>query len=245
MLPTAEPGEPVDVTGAGTTARGRRADDGLEAPEHLPISFLNALEYCPRRFYYEYAWGEMLTNEHVEAGRLRHQVADSGGTRVLDGAIKMRSVYVFSDRLRIAGIVNVVEAPLAEAEANPEVESLGEALSGAGVVYPVEYKKGSARGGGQNDHVQLCAQGLCLEERLGQPVAGGYLFSFQTQRRTWIPFTDELRTRTEEAIQRAYALLRAGVLPPPLPAVQERKCAACSLEPLCLPREVRALRGQP
>src|SRR6266702_3486437 len=31
--------------------------------EMLPISSLNALEYCPRKFYYQFVQGEMLVNE--------------------------------------------------------------------------------------------------------------------------------------------------------------------------------------
>lgn len=230
----------------------------LEAPDHLPISFLNALLYCPRRFYYEYAQGEMLVNEHVLQGRVYHRVADAGGARLADGALTMRRVYVYSDRLRIAGLVDVVEAPLDGGDFDSDADSSsspaentpagtmpytgGESPSTetAGM-YPVEYKKGSAHGGRANDHVQLCAQGLCLEERIGHPIAGGYVFSFDTRRRTWIPFTPELRAQTEAAIAHAFALLHAGHLPPPLPAELDRKCRACSLEPLCLPREVRAL----
>ena len=59
--------------------------------------------------------------------------------------------------------------------------------------------------------------------------------------RTWVAFTPELRALTEETIAWAFALLREGRLPPPLPAEQDRKCRACSLEPLCMPGEVRAL----
>lgn len=259
-------------TGYGRSDSGasdRTNAASLEAPEYLPISHLNALVYCPRRFFYEYAQGEMLVNEHVLQGRIQHQRSDAGGARISEGVFVMRRVYVYSDRLRIAGLIDVVEAPLAlegilegisEGISSEEHERTGQmgtegaaateaaagemaAVSGKRGVYPVEYKKGSARGGGLNDHVQLCAQGLCLEERLGRELAGGYVFSFGTMHRTWIPFTRELRTQTEAVIERAFALLRAGVLPPPLPAEQDRKCRACSLEPLCLPREVRALSG--
>ncbi len=220
--------------------------------------------YCPRRFYYEFALGEMLINEHVLAGRVHHQVADAGAAQIVDDTVKLRSVYVYSDRLRISGVIDVVEAPLSGAEgadedehATPPITAVEEPLraeidvgslsetvgaqEGDGSLYPVEYKKGSTHGGGAHDHVQLCAQGLCLEERLGRRLAGGYVFSFQSRRRTWIPFTPVLRAQTEEAIQRAFALVHAGRLPPPLPVEQDRKCRACSLEPLCLPNEVRAL----
>ncbi len=33
--------------------------------ETIPISSLNALEYCPRSFYYQVVQGEMLVNEFV------------------------------------------------------------------------------------------------------------------------------------------------------------------------------------
>jgi CRISPR-associated exonuclease Cas4 len=257
--PPSDDATPTEHESEASAAPGDTAPAiSLEPPDHLPISYLNALLYCPRRFYYEYAQGEMLVNEHVLQGRVYHRVADTGGARLADGALSMRRVYVYSDRLRIAGLIDVVEAPLdgGDFDTAPDPSaSIAERASagtipladaepsstGAAGMYPVEYKKGSAHGGRANDHVQLCAQGLCLEERVGRPIAGGYVFSFETRRRTWIPFTPELRAQTEATIAQAFALLRAGRLPPPLPAELDRKCRACSLEPLCLPREVRAL----
>ncbi len=212
--------------------------DAPEMPEFLPISMLNALVYCPRRFMYEFARGEMAVNEHVLEGRVRHQTVDAGGSRTDDETLTRRSVYVFSTRLRISGIADLVEAERALGATTGDEAPLEAAITG---LVPVEYKKGSPGGGGANDHVQLCAQGLCLEERTGLPIAGGFIFSFRTMHRAWVPFTSELRAATEAAIARAFALLAAGVLPPPLPESDEKKCHACSLEPLCLPREVRAL----
>jgi len=197
-----------------------RTDD---LPDFLPISYLNALEYCPRRFYYECALGEMLVNEHVLEGKLLHEGSDLGRTTVEDGKLTLRRVYLYSERLRISGFADVVEHDLA-----------------SGTYTPVEYKKGRL-GHWLNDHIQLCAQALCLEERTGRPVPRGYLFAFGSMRRGEVVFSPELRARTEAAIAQAFALLRAGVLPPPLPAALDAKCRDCSLEPLCLPREVRQL----
>ncbi len=230
----------------------------LEVPEYLPISLLNALVYCPRRFYYEYAWGEMLVNDHVLEGQVRHGVADAGGMEIRDDTLKLRRVYVYSERLHVAGLIDVVEGLLAaDDEATPQTPAGHPEAGGSGQpfalqggqraalasLYPIEYKKGSARGGGLHDHVQLCAQGLCLEERTGFPMAGGYVFSFGSMHRTWIAFTPTLRAQTEQAITLAFELLQDGRLPPPLPAEADRKCRECSLEPMCLPREVRALNG--
>jgi CRISPR-associated exonuclease Cas4 len=91
-----------------------------------------------------------------------------------------------------------------------------------------------------NDHIQLCAQALCLEERTGRAVRGGEIFYWRSRRREQVDFTPTLRAQTEAAIQRAFDLLAAGQLPPPLD--HPKKCRDCSLEPICLPREVLMLR---
>ncbi len=220
-----------------------------EAPELLPISMLNALVYCPRRFFYEYAQGEMLVNEHVLAGKVQHERVDAGGLRAAAPGLALRRVYLFSQRLRLAGLADMVEVTAASGDAPPEPRQVTRqadddeaALDPQAEIVPVEYKKGSAQGGRLNDQVQLCAQGLCLEEQTGRVVAGGYVFSFRTMHRAWVPFTPDLRRQTEEAVARAFALLQRGVLPPPLPASEAKKCRDCSLEPLCLPDEVRALQ---
>src|SRR4029453_13593865 len=48
-------------------------------PDFIPLSMINALAYCPRRFGYEFIQSEMLVNEHVVEGTLRHQGVDLGG----------------------------------------------------------------------------------------------------------------------------------------------------------------------
>jgi CRISPR-associated exonuclease Cas4 len=190
--------------------------------DYLPISMLNAFAYCPRRFYYEYVLGEMLVNEHVLEGQLRHERADAGGTTHLDDTTVLRSLRVYSDRLRLIGMVDVVE-------------------DGPDGLVPVEYKKGKG-GRWLNDHLQLCAAALCLEERRRQPISHGFVFYFGPRRRVRVDFIASLRALTEQAVADARALARSGRLPPPL--VDDRRCRDCSLEPLCLPREVRRLNGQ-
>jgi len=55
-----------------------------------------------------------------------------------------------------------------------------------------------------------------------------------------VDFTAELRAKTRASVQRAFDLLEKGRMPPPLENL--RKCRDCSLEPICLPREVRKLQ---
>jgi len=193
-----------------------------ELPDYIPIAYLNALEYCPRRFYYEFALGEMIVNEHVLEGSLRHTGVDTESVRTEEGTLRKRRVHVYSDRLRLVGFADLVE--LSEGEWRP-----------------VEYKKGKM-GRWLNDHVQLCAQALCLEEQLGTDIERGFVFYFGSRRREEVAFTPALRSRTEAAIERAFTLLAAGRLPDPID--HWRKCRDCSLEPLCLPREVRQLRAE-
>jgi len=200
----------------------------------LSISYLNALEYCPRRFYYECALSEFVDNVHTVEGTMRHERSDSGITTTQDGITTLRRVWVWSERLRLSGFADVVEED-------------------AGQLTPIEYKKGKM-GEWLNDHVQLCAQALCLEEMLSRHIEKGYIFYFGSVRREEIVFTAALRQHTEEAIALAFTLLERGTLPPPLVGKHTRrdglpsyhpKCRDCSLEPLCLPREVLALGQHP
>ena len=196
--------------------------DPLEPIDRLPLSALNALIYCPRRFYYEYVLGEMEVNAHVMDGRYAHQRVDSGERTRDEEGVTLRRLYVWSERLRVHGYADVVEQDV------------------TGAVRPVEYKRGR-RGEWLGDQIQLCAQALCLEERLGETISSGDLYYIASRQRHTVAFTEDLRTATEAAIERAFALTRVAALP--LPLRDERRCAPCSLRPFCLPDEVWALRA--
>ena len=107
------------------------------------------------------------------------------------------------------------------------------------MIVPVEYKKGRM-GKWLNDHIQLCAQALCLAERTGAAIPTGYIFYFGSRRREEVPITPELRQRTRESVARAFEVVATRCLPPPL--TRYEKCRDCSLEPICLPREIEILK---
>ncbi len=190
-------------------------------PEYLPISHLNAFLYCPRRFWIEFVQGEMVRNEYVLEGLLQHERVDLGGGGTVDGEVVLRRVYLYSEALRIAGFADLIE------EAH-------------GVWRPLEYKRGRMGRWG-NDHVQLCAQALCLEERTGRPVPEGAIFYHANRRRETVPFTPELRAQTMATVTAMRELLVAGRIPDPID--QPAKWRDCSLAPICLPREVLALKA--
>lgn len=195
----------------------------MQQADFIPISMLNALAYCPRRFAYEYIQSEMLINEHVFEGSLRHQGIDLGGMAWLGDSVQERRVYVWSERLKIAGICDLVEQK-------------------DGRIYPVEYKKGRP-GRWQSDHIQLCAQAICLEERLQISIASGAIFYFSNRRREEVLFSAELRSELEEIVALAHQLAQNQSLPPPID--KPAKCRDCSLQPICLPKELQILHSKP
>jgi len=190
-----------------------------QGPEYIPISMLNALAYCPRRFGYEYLQAEMVINAAVAEGKILHASVDGGGRTWIDAGVQERSLYVWSTRLGIAGIVDLLEER-------------------DGQLRPIEYKRGKL-GKWRNDHVQLCAQALCLEEMFDRRIDDGYVFSWANRRRETVLFDAELRTWTAQVIATAQRICAEGILPPPIE--QKAKCRDCSLEPICLPAEVRQL----
>ena len=187
--------------------------------DYLPLSYLNAWEYCPRRFYFEYVLGEMVDNEHIIRGRHLHRNIDEPGSSWEGETLIHRQQWVWSDRLHIKGIIDAVEDT-------------------HGQLTPVEYKKGRMAKH-LSDHFQLCAAGLCLEERTGQSIPQGEIFYHANRRREQVPFTPTLRAATEAAIQAAHHAVQEKM---PQPIDHGRKCQACSLQSICLPNEVRALR---
>jgi len=198
-------------------------------PDSIPISALNALEYCPRRFYYQFVQGVTLVNEYVLEGTLAHQRVHRQATHVTsEGEIQTTRLYLSSETLRIAGFADVIE----------EQE---------GKIIPVEYKHGQQgkHGGWLNDAVQLCAQALCLEERQTdqQRINFGYIFYIASRRRVQVLFTAELRERTLAAITRAFQVATLETPPPPLNGKDVVRCPGCSLLPLCLPDEVTMLQS--
>jgi len=193
----------------------------IDTLDFLPLSYLNQLEYCERRFWLMFVEGELAVNAPMLEGIYRHEHTHEPGQEQRGELVTRRQVYVWSERLRLVGLADCLEDE-------------------AGQLRPVEHKRGRMSKW-LNDHIQLCAQAMCLEERTGQPIAQGEIFYWGNRRRETVPFTAELRARTEAAVQRAFALIEAGQLPPPTD--KPSKCRDCSMEPICLPNEIRRLVG--
>ena len=192
-----------------------------DLPETLPLSYLNQFVYCQRRFWLMFVHGDMEVNAPVLEGTYRHKNAHTPGSAwYADGRI-YRSVYVWSETLRVAGFADFVQQ---------EGEN----------IIPLEHKRGRM-GKWLSDHVQLCAQAICLEERTSQAVPHGEIFYWTNRRRETVTFTDELRQSTYRAAEAAFDLVAVGRMPDP--TSHRARCHDCSLQQVCLPEEVLMLRG--
>lgn len=199
--------------------------------DYLPLSYLNHLAYCPRRFWYMYVQGELEINAPMLEGTLQHQTrADKPGVETDEhGRTIHRRVWVWSDRLHIAGFADFVEEkPLHNSSF----------LIHNSTLLPVEYKHGQ-KGRWGNDEIQLCAQALCLEEMTGQTIPTGEIFYWRSRRRVTVTFDQDLRQATEAAVAQAHQLLQINQIPAPI--AERHKCKHCSIQPICLPDEVEKL----
>jgi CRISPR-associated exonuclease Cas4 len=190
--------------------------DGLYDP--IPLSALQHAVYCLRQaalIHIERLWEE---NRFTAEGRIVHLAADEPGQRYSRGVRRVSAMPLASHRLGLAGVADLVEF---HREADGETP------------FPVEFKRGKAKLH-RADEVQLCAQGLCLEEMIGKTVPQGALFYTETRRRVVVPFDDELRRLTETTAASLREVLASGRTPPA--EYRADKCRACSLLDLCRPR---------
>lgn len=197
--------------------------------ELIPVRALNQVTYCPRLYYIQYVDCVMPTNEHVEAGLHDHRRVDdpalANKSRTEGATTRTRGVAISSETLGISGVLDQIDEKASEQ-------------------VPVETKHGSAPRDDagrptawDNDAVQLCAQGMLLEETTGTPVTRGVQFYAGTKERVDVPFTPELREKTRLAIATCRELSGRDAPPDPLPPELRHRCFGCSLAPVCLPEE--------
>ena len=154
-----------------------------------------------------------------------HNRADSGASETRGAVKTLRTVQIVSSRLGVHGVADVVEL-----HGKPPQP------------LPVEYKRGRPKSH-RADEVQLCAQGICLEEMFSCEVPEGELFYGQNRRRQTIVFDGELRELTAETALAARAAMASGAVPRPV--YEPGRCDACSLFELCRPKDLAKPRDVP
>jgi CRISPR-associated exonuclease Cas4 len=187
--------------------------------DFIPLSALQHYLYCPRQcalIHVEQLWAE---SRHTAEGRVLHERADKPRGERRRGVRTVTAMPLAHSGLGITGIADVVE--------------FHEGPEGEEHAFPVEYKRGRPKAH-RADEVQLCAQALCLEAMLEQPIAAGALFYGETRRRTDVPFDEPLRLLTHDTIAATRAMLASSTTP--TAQYSPKLCDACSLLDLCQPK---------
>lgn len=199
----------------------------------LPARMVNEYQYCPRLAYLEWVQGEWADSADTVDGRYRHKRVDTPSGKLPElGSIEdderfhARSVTLSSDRFGLIARLDLLE---------------GEGAT----VTPVDYKRGKRphvpKGAYEPERVQLCVQGLILQEH-GYTVEKGILYFAASKERVHVDFDDELLALTRNAIDGLRFIASGGHIPDPLP--DSPKCPRCSLVGICLPDEVNYLARQ-
>lgn len=200
---------------AEQTGEQAGAAAGVNDEEQVMISALEHYAYCPRQCALIHIEQTFDENIYTVRGTQAHERADETTTRAERGIRVERGLPLWSRRLGLVGRADVVE------------------FHGK-TPYPVEYKVGKRREW-RYEAIQVCAQGMCLEEMLGRAVPGGAIYYIGSRVRREVEFTAELRAAVEQITAATRAMLQVGNLPD---APDDQRCLKCSLLDSCLPAAV-------
>lgn len=158
----------------------------VDLPDYLPARMLNEFVYCPRLFFYEWVEGIFTHSADTVEGALRHEKLETKSDPLpppdQESQIHSRSVTLSSETHRLIARMDLIE---------------GE----AGVVVPVDYKKGSPHDTDDGpeawpaDRVQLCAQALILRDN-GYQCDEAIAYYHATRQRVRVAIDDGLAGET-------------------------------------------------
>jgi len=199
----------------------------------LPARMVNEYQYCPRLAYLEWVQGEWADSADTVDGRYRHRRVDKSQGKLPDPGeieeettVHARSITLSSNRLGLISKLDLIEAE-------------------EGMVIPVDYKRGKRphvpRGVYDPERVQLCVQGMLLEEN-GYACEEGAIYYVASKERVRVEIDAELRELTLNAISGLRLIAAGGQIPAPLE--DSPKCPRCSLVSICLPDEVHFLKSE-
>ena len=180
--------------------------------ELIAVSALAHWSYCPRRCALIHLEQTFEENLYTLRGQRVHRVADEPDIGTTRGVRVARAVPIWSTRLGLTGRADVIEFP-------------------AETPYPIEYKSGSRTRWG-SEHLQLCAQAICLEEMFDVAVPAGAVWYRGSRQQVEVVFDPVMRRQVETATAEIRAMLTGTRLPA---AVNDKRCPNCSLVDTCLP----------
>jgi len=202
--------------------------------DYLPLSGIHQFAVCRRRWALIEIERQWVENVLTADGRILHERAHDDALREKRGDLLiLRGLKVSSRELGLSGVCDVVEFYACE----DGIPLHGR--KGTWLPCPVEYKRGKPQ---ENDcdRLQLCAQGMCLEEMLACEIPQGVLFYYESRRRETVSFTEDLRRQTRAMAAEMQELFRRRYTPKVKPGAF---CKRCSLQEICLPALCRHTRS--
>lgn len=191
----------------------------MQALEPIYLSRLQHYLFCPRQFALielEDIWTE---NQFTAEGQVLHQRVNQADQQKRGAIRTLWALRLANLELGIEGVADVVE--------------YHKQADGTELPYPIEYKRGKPKAH-RADEVQLCAQGLCLEDMHGVAVPEGALFYGEIRRRHPVIFDAELRDLTAQTILACRTIVETKITPKAV--YKAKKCNACSLIDQCHPK---------
>lgn len=193
--------------------------------DFLQISGLQHFSFCKRQWaliYIEELWKENFLSMD---GHIMHERAHDEGFNESRGSVFIsRGMPVHSFVLGLSGECDIVEFHKDE----NGVQIVGR--DGKFLPLPVEYKRGHSKAN-DCDRLQLCAQGMCLEEMLCCTIATGCIYYGETKRREYVKL-DEYKSKVAQMVKEMHDCFERCYTPVVKPS---KSCKACSLGELCLP----------
>ena len=202
-----------------------------EEDNYLLLSGIQHIAFCKRQWaliHIEQQWAE---NVGTIEGRYLHEKADDPFIpEKRKDKIILRAVPLVSHTLRITGKADVVE--LQKIDGQCENGILIESQEGKWRIFPVEYKRGAPKTD-DRDHVQLCAQAMCLEEMNNVRIDKGAMYYGKPHQREQVTFSEELRSKVLSYVRCMHEYYKKSFTPL---AVYKSHCRSCSLVDICMPK---------
>ncbi len=195
--------------------------------EFLMLSGIQHFTFCRKQWALIHIEGLWEENLYTIEGRSLHEIChDSEFHESRKNVIISRGMPIFSRTLGALGECDVVEF-----HKNKNGITLAN-REGHYDVYPIEYKHGEPK---ENDCdiMQLAAQAICLEEMLICHIDKGAIYYGKIKHRLEVELTSEIKCKVRNSFEEMHRYFNAGYIPK---VKSSRKCNACSLKKLCMPK---------
>jgi len=170
--------------------------------------------------------GEWEDNYKIIEGNITHEkVDDPFFNEKRKDIYYSRSVPVFSEKLNLYGIADVIEFVRAETGVSINKHD------GLWNINPIEYKNGRPEKS-DADNLQLCTIALCLEEMFSIEIGSGEIYYNKMRKRVKVHLDEKLKIQVKSILAEINELLDNNFIPS---KPENQNCSLCSLIEICLP----------